>query len=155
MGKAFIGLLLMASSLFAGEVPAELRGNWQVESLSCGGKPLSKGLRAQISKPNALLFHLTKDKGYSEWKKKKCRYNVYYEFESSGPGKLSGRPTGETKCDPKKCMPVCDTQIPIRVSVPFDFQIKKKRLTISSSTGLECILQGLPPPAEAKLIKLK
>lgn len=138
-----------------GAVPPSLRGSWKVESLKCGGKEVTGKVGAQFHKPNALFFHFTKDTASSEWKKKKCRYEVFYQLEELGAGRVSASPTGQSRCEPKKCLAVCEASIPLKVAIPYDYQVRKKQLVVSSPSGLECLTQGLPTPSEIRLSRVK
>ncbi len=130
-----------------------LEGSWNVEGMYCGGKPVPKKVSQSYTKPNSIVFRFEKNKAVSEWRSKKCLYTLSYDTELGEPGKLKGSLSGKPKCEPKNCVPnLCEASLP-KIQVTYLYKIEKKKLTISSQTGLECLTQGLPSPAEFRFRK--
>jgi hypothetical protein len=155
MKPLLLGLLMSLPAL-ADPLPKALLGAWEVESMRCGGKAVPPAVAKHYQKPNRLRFYFEKEKSRSEWRSGKCRFEVFYSAQVSGPGKLQGNPTGQSSCDPENCLPhLCGKPIPQAIGITYGYRIKKKKMTITSVTGIECILQGLPAPAEISFRRAK
>lgn len=135
--------------------PPTLEGMWEVVSMQCAGKEVPKKITQSYTKPNSIHFRFHDKTATSVWKSGKCTYQLTYAAEVTGPGKLTGSLTGPPVCKPQNCHPqLCGTSLP-KIAMTYGYAIKKKHLTVTSPTGLECITQGLAAPAEFHFRKIK